>query len=84
MQPICPTCGATKTRIAEDREPAHLNWRCESDICNQLRNMEMPETRTAFNIRTLQRQNREGKTTREEEREALGDRWNDPRVGRAN
>lgn len=56
---------------------------CQHGVCIKLR--ELPDNpKVMFNISTLKRQNSEGSTTAGEEREALGDRWNDPKIGRAN
>ena len=81
MFPICHTCNTTKVKTSEDKEPAHLNWECLSLQCEELRQSTI-EPRVHFNINHLQRQNRDGTTSQSEEREALGDRWNDEKVGR--
>ncbi len=42
-----------------------------------------PRSINTMTIGTLKRQNAEGITTAGEEREAIGDRWNDDRIGKA-
>lgn len=59
-------------------------WGISCDDCRQVRRGdEGASTLPQFNIRHLQRQNELGTTSSSEEREALGDRWNDPTVQRA-
>lgn len=55
---------------------------CQHEMCVALR--RLPDNpKVMFNITQLKRQNINNTTTAGEEREALGDRWNDPKVGRA-
>ena len=70
MYPICHICGTTKTRTAEDKEPAHLNWECLSLQCEELRALVI-EPKVHFNIHHLKRQNVDGITTAGEVREVL-------------
>ncbi len=60
----------------------HWGYGINCDVChtpNDWHGYDGP----AMNIRHLKRQNQDGTTSASEEREALGDRWNDETVGRA-
>ena len=54
-----------------------------ADCRGERRGADGASTLPHFNIRHLQRQNQLHTTTQGEVREALGDRWDDPTVGRA-
>jgi len=72
-------------------DDADFTWHVHDDggwaegvVCAECRApMRLPVPGPSFNIRHLQRQNLDGTTTRSEEREALGDRWDDEKIGRA-
>ena len=59
----------------------HWGWGIECPDCN--RKAPIRNEGPMLSISTLKRQNLEGRTSREEERDMLGDRWDDPKVGRA-
>ena len=63
------------------QEDDHWGWGITCPACNLkplIRNKA-----PLLSISTLKRQNVEGLTSREEEREMIGDRWNDEKIGRA-
>jgi hypothetical protein len=77
-----PSDAETKTWHEHDPEkPGSWAWGVSCEECRG--EPPVPGTGPYFNIRTLQRQNITGMSSRMEEREALGDRWDDPKVGRA-
>jgi len=56
-------------------------WGINCELCSSGQRIRNQAPMLA--ISTLQRQNIEGRTSREEEREMIGDRWNDEKIGRA-
>lgn len=69
-----------ETRTWHVHDEGGWAWGVVCDVCRVER--PSPPPGPFFNIKMLQKQNATGMSTRMEEREALGDRWNDPRIGR--
>lgn len=85
----CPNPRGT-SNIEQPPNDAPFTWHVHDDggwgrgaVC-EVCVAERPEPAGApyFNIRHLKRQNITGMSSRMEEREAIGDRWNDPTIDR--
>ena len=73
-----PSSSETKTWHVHDDDT--WEWGVVCEVCRVPE--PVPSPGPYFNIRQLQKQNESGISSRMEEREALGDRWDDPKVGR--
>lgn len=76
-----PRASETKTWHVHDDDT--WEWGAVCEVCQVERPVGGPGINAPwFNIKQLQKQNATGISTAMEEREALGDRWNDPKIGR--